>query len=934
MVKTRHPQRWTPSAKTWFLAISFLPPFRCVGERAILRCCFNLRFWIPIDDSQNQGTLPLFTDGSLPMRAPALTYRNICFLLCLFASLGKSSGAGLNGDIPHQGEIWKMLFSARGLLPALDTDDDGVSNAAESIAGTDPRNAHSVAAISVQRLTNGGVAIAWDSVLGKFYDVLFTDSLRTAIWQTNASFSGTGQRMVSKLSSANSTTPAQFFRLAVRDVDTDGDGLTDWEELQLGFDPASANTSRYSTPDGERVAVLMGGTNLVTISAMDADISERWPDPGLIVIRRRGGVQPLTIRFVVSGSAVRGVDYTLAEGDTITLSAGAREAWIEVWPIADADDTESTETIVMTLLPGEGYQLGSNITAALSLANETETTPPPPKAAARFLLQAAFGPDADAADDADIIPENVEDVMARGFESWIDHQFAQSVGRLQPFFEWAEPRSDSLELWGDLKEWAWWNRVMGASKLRPDATTNAPYDPLRQRVAFALSEIFVVSDRSDDLVSAGLGFVNYYDTILRHTFGNFRDLLHDVTWHPVMGLYLSHLGNKKPDPVKRVYPDENYAREVMQLFSIGLWELHPDGTRRLDEQGQPIPTYNNRNITEFARVFTGMAFGGANTEFGTWPRSFTSPMGAWDEYHDIGAKTLLRGLTLPARTTSPGTNGLATRADVDAAIDNLFQHPNVGPFIGRLLIQRLVTSNPSTGYVARVSAAFANNGLAERGDMKAVIKAILLDREARDPAMLAVPIWGRLREPLLRCVNLGRAFNARSEADFYALDTFFMDHIQEPFKSPSVFNFFLPAYSPPGPITQARGVAPEFQIVNASSVVSAANYFWKAIWGGMHRWGSARPERNVELNLTQEMLLTVPAAYVNDPFPNIEPMDPDPLLRRLDMVLTGGTLSPAQFQVIREHVDRVRYPTWDWPKERVRLAIYLVVNSPEFCIQR
>jgi uncharacterized protein (DUF1800 family) len=372
----------------------------------------------------------------------------------------------------------------------------------------------------------------------------------------------------------------------------------------------------------------------------------------------------------------------------------------------------------------------------------------------------------------------------------------------------------------------------------------------------------------------------------------------------------------------------------MQLFSIGLWELNPDGTRKLNGQGQPIPTYNNDDITELARVFTGMAFGGSNVNFGLHPRDFSKPMKIWDEYHDCGAKTLIRGLQLPARTPSDGNAGTAGLADVQAAVDNLFNHPNVGPFIGLRLIQRFVTSNPSTGYVARVSAAFANNGSGVRGDMKAMIKAILLDPEARDASFMSSPTYGKLREPILRCVNFARAFNAASESGVYALDAFTLDHVQEPLKALSVFNFYLPGHSPPGDLTEMGLVAPEFQIINASSSVTAPNYFWNSVWGGLHRWGVSNPSNSVRLNLTQELAMVVPQAAVEDDVPNMAPFDPDPLLRRLDLGLTGGRLTPQQFQIVRETLDRIPRPTWQWHREYLRVAIYLIVTSPDFCVQR
>ncbi|MEO7317581.1 MAG: DUF1800 family protein, partial [Chthoniobacteraceae bacterium] len=206
---------------------------------------------------------------------------------------------------------------------------------------------------------------------------------------------------------------------------------------------------------------------------------------------------------------------------------------------------------------------------------------------------------------------------------------------------------------------------------------------------------------------------------------------------------------------------------------------------------------------------------------------------------------------------------------------------------------------------------------------------------ARDPAMLANPAFGKLREPILKCVNFARAFNARSDEGWYYLDAFTLDHVQEPMKAPSVFNFFLPTYATPGVLAQSGLVAPEFQLVNASSGVLAPNYFRNAVFGGLHRWGVGRPERAVRLNLDREMLLNVPAAAVNDPYPDVDPLDPDPLLRRLDLVLTGGTLTPRNFQIIREAMQRLgRNSAYNWPHERLTLAIYLVVTSPEFAVQR
>jgi uncharacterized protein (DUF1800 family) len=491
-----------------------------------------------------------------------------------------------------------------------------------------------------------------------------------------------------------------------------------------------------------------------------------------------------------------------------------------------------------------------------------------------------------------------------------------------------------MQLYGNWKEFSWWNRALGVPKLRPDASTTVAPDPLRQRVAFALSEILVASDRPEALAVEQRGMANFYDLFEQHAFANYRDLLQAGALHPVMGIYLSHLGNQKANPATNVFPDENFAREIMQLFSIGLWQLNPDGTRQLNPQGQPIPTYNNSDITELARVFTGLSFGN-NANFTLYPRDFTVPMKGWDAYHDCNPKTLLGGLQLPARTASSGNTGTATMADVSAAVDNLFNHQNVGPFVAYRLIQRFVTSNPSPAYVGRVAAKFANNGAGVRGDMKAVIKAILLDQEARDPAMLTQPTWGKLREPVLANVNLARAFNATSPSGWYPLDQFALAHLQDPMNSPSVFNFFLPTHSPAGPVTQAGLVAPEFQIVNASTAISGANYYWNHILSQLQYWGVGNASYGVTLNLSPELQFLVPAANVNDnvPPPLANP-DIDGLLRRLDLALTGGTLTPENYQIVREAMLRISTSSWQWHRERIRMAIYLITTSADFHVLR
>jgi uncharacterized protein (DUF1800 family) len=638
---------------------------------------------------------------------------------------------------------------------------------------------------------------------------------------------------------------------------------------------------------------------VVSLILVDGDMREDWPDRGVIAFHRTESSTSLVVNFSIGGTASAVTDYSSPATTTITIPAGDSEAWLEFAPTGQALGVEA-KTITINLQPGPGYvvsAVAAEQAATIALGNVSPQ--PSLKAAVRFLQQAAFGPNGDF--------RNVREVMKKGYENWLSEQFTRPVGLQQPYFNHLK-RSRHGKVYSDAKVIAWWDRAMDDS---------AKSDPLRQRVGFALSEIFVISDHLEELGNEPSGMLNYYDMLLKGSFGNYRDLLFNVGTHACMGIYLNHLGNEKGDPEAGTFADENFAREIMQLFSIGLWELNLDGTQKLDGEGRPIPTYDNATIANMARVMTGFSFGGPKAkEFFYPPENFNAPMRMWDEFHDLGAKTLLNGVTLPERTASDPDTGAAGMADFNAAIDCLFNHPNTAPFICKQLIQKLVTSNPSPGYVARVSARFVNNGSGVRGDLKAVVRAILMDMEARNPATGSVTS-GKLKEPYLQTANLARAFNARAGNGIYALKYLEEVHFQQPLSAPSVFNFFKPGYAPAGPITDNGLVAPEFQIMNAVTALRLPNYYLSALRNGFNRWGSdnrkeiVRPHFDAELALVED----VPA-----------------LLRRLDLLLTGGTLSGEQHEVIREAVEKIDSSMWQWKFERVRMAIYLIVSSPEFGI--
>lgn len=479
---------------------------------------------------------------------------------------------------------------------------------------------------------------------------------------------------------------------------------------------------------------------------------------------------------------------------------------------------------------------------------------------ARFLMQATFGPTRTEIDAlvADIESRNGDRLA--GYSAWIDAQFALDQTRLLDYVQAADAQEWALrgtnpisftsgnEPGSDNRRRGWWTIAASA------------HDQLRQRVALALEEIFVVSDATDEIVgSRHYGAANYHDMLAAQADGDFRTLLGHVTRSPVMGKYLSSLRNQKAvvDGTGKIVvsPDENYAREVMQLFSIGLVQLNIDGSVKLDSSGAPMPTYTNTDITELARVLTGWSFSRINgskslgypvqdnTNFsaGYGPQYFqaawTNPMKNFAAYHDTGAKVVL-GATIPEAQTGD--------QDLDTALDLLANHPNTAPFIARRLIQRLVTSNPSAGYIYRVAKAFDNDGAGRRGSLRAVIRAILLDREARNASVALEIGHGRQKEPMLRHVQLLRALGAASQLPLSDLTSYGypadqLDNFpasatrlrypntdtqlgQTPLRSPTVFNWFLPAYSPPGAVAAAGLVAPEMQLTTETQVIQSVNY--------------------------------------------------------------------------------------------------------------
>jgi uncharacterized protein (DUF1800 family) len=395
-----------------------------------------------------------------------------------------------------------------------------------------------------------------------------------------------------------------------------------------------------------------------------------------------------------------------------------------------------------TFVQGAGSRTFTQPSAppAVSLGNVTATD------AARLLTQATFGP----------TKAEIDALTGGDIDAWITAQLAL------PFTSHRTATVADRNTFGGSSSFTNWNAIHPPNRQAAwwKIALTSP-DQLRQRMAFALSQIFVTSDVALGDDNRAEPLANYYDILGRHAFGNFRTLLEEVTLSPIMGEYLSHLRNAKAtfdsSGATLTTPDENYAREIMQLFTIGLVQLQPDGTLVLGEDGLPIPTYNQTTITEMAKVFTGWAYPSTNlANFRTAGANYISPMQIFPAFHEDGAKNLAPVLSTPV----PANQGAAN--DLRIALDALFNHANTPQFISKLLIQRLVTSNPSPGYVYRVAEKFRNNGAGTRGDLGAVVRAILTDYEARSPDIAANVSFGKLKEPILRLSALLRGFNATS----------------------------------------------------------------------------------------------------------------------------------------------------------------------------
>lgn len=536
--------------------------------------------------------------------------------------------------------------------------------------------------------------------------------------------------------------------------------------------------------------------------------------------------------------------------------------------------------------------------------------------ASRFLAQATLGYNFN----------DIETLAQTGIETWLEEQFNTDGTSF---------RKKVVDIYEDVYNIG----VIDNDTEKDEYLSYAFYDfifkqpdLLRQKTAFALSQILVISPATSGIANFSFGNADYYDLLYQDAFGNFKDILYNITRHVSMGHYLSTVKNAKADFNLGTYPDENYAREIMQLFTIGLYELNNDGSHKLDDEGNSIPTYNIVDIEQLSKVFTG--FGPAEKAdstaayftTGKGNTNFLAPMAMFENFHDKSAKQMINGTVLPAN--QPGLN------DVNAAINILFNHPNVGPFIGLRLIQQFVKSNPSPAYINRVATIFNNDGFGERGNLEAVMKAVLLDPEARTcNAIDEDNSTGKLLQPIERITKLFKAFNLGTPSNrFYFRDALdISENLGQSFlAAPSVFNFFSPFYAESEYVAPASLVSPEFQVQSTTTAINYLNWVEDAL--------KIQPFKNrTKVNATGKGLNNnssdKPFLNLDEEINELATNGIEALLNRLDILLCAGQLSTGSKSTIKNTINQYFANVSNYSNEdAVKDAIYFIMASADFTI--
>ncbi|MBJ6121642.1 DUF1800 domain-containing protein [Sphingomonas mollis] len=529
--------------------------------------------------------------------------------------------------------------------------------------------------------------------------------------------------------------------------------------------------------------------------------------------------------------------------------------------------------LLLAACGGGGNDPTAGTTTAAPAPVVVVRTAPTSAQASRFLAQSTMG----------ATKASIADVIDKGYEAWITAQFA--LARATSHWDWLV--ANGYNVAGNINNTAGFDTTMWRQLI-------VEPDQLRQRVGMALLDMLVVGIDTVNLNWKQFAAAAYVDLLLDNAFGNYRTLMDAITTSAAMGSFLTFLGNRKANATTGAAPDENYARELMQLFTLGLYQLNMDGS--VKGGSTPLDTYTQADVAGLARIFTGLSLA---TNISTTPDRYRQPLVMNAAINETGSASFL-GI-------SASGGGMAA---IKTALDAIFAHPNVPPFVSKQLIQRLVTSNPSPAYVGRVAARFADNGSGVRGDMKAVVTAILLDTEARSDTALTTATAGKLREPVMRLTAWARAFAVTSPSNAWSFgDTSSQSTrlAQSMGRSQTVFNFFRPGYSPPASAIASAGlVAPEFQITNEQSVVGYVNYMYGLVANGA---GDAKAD------YTDILLKAADTAALVD---------------EVNLLLAAGQLSATTLAAIRTAVDSVAATATGGPTNRVGIAIMLTLAAPEF----
>jgi uncharacterized protein (DUF1800 family) len=826
--------------------------------------------WAPGDGAAKNATVSLLSDAGFNGTRT--------FSITLSAPDGAILGSIVTATVTIDGSGTVSTTAPPAATPgriSLTAATNAVAQAAGTLTITATRSGGASGAVTVAYATSGASAVSGTD---------YTAAAGSLSWANGDSAAKTFSIPISKATPFSGT---KSFSVV---LSAPGGGAT------LGTPSSSVVTI---TGSGAPSTVVAAPPGTLALAVASNTVGQAAGALTITVTRIGGSGGAVTVGYgTANNTAIAGTDYTSTRG---VLSWANGDGAAKTFSVAISNATPFVGAKLFAVAissPGGGATLGTPSSSQVRIngsgaAATQSTNPMGQAAAARLLMQATFGAN----------PSTLTATAGQSYDAWFTAQAAAT----------ASLELRQVTVWNGNRQPAWWFNAINGN------------DQLRQRMAFALSQILVISQTNPTLFSQGQGLAYYYDQVASNALGNYRTLLNVISHSPEMGAYLTFFRNDKPNAASGVHADENYARELMQLFTIGLWRLNPDGSRQLDSSGNPISTYVQADVTALARVFTGWASSPVNghdpATAWTYDQDFLDPMVCNPSHHDTDAKTIVGGVTIAAGGTCD--------SDMKTALDTLFNHPNVGPFVGKLLIQRFVTSNPSAAYVSRVAAVFANDGSGVRGNMLALVKAILTDAEATTVASGADS--GRLREPVLRLTNLWRAFSATQSngmVNDQLVGNAARDFGEDSLESATVFNFYAPDYQRSGAIANAGMVAPEFQITNENSIVLTAN---DLEWAG-YKFVTSKGAAEIGVDNVGGQSAPSPTDMVlhTAAWESLA-ASPASLVDQLGLIFMPGQMSSAMRTTLINYVTAVPATT---PANRVIEATALLTSSPQYSVQR